>query len=90
VRIEPGASEGLDAALAPDLVLRPARAGDRLAGRRSTVRRLLADARVPRALRDAYPVVVARGEVVSIPGLAVAPAHLREHGLAITVEHGNE
>jgi tRNA(Ile)-lysidine synthetase-like protein len=49
------------------------RPGDHLAGRRKKVQDLLVDAKVPRAERDDWPVVVSGEEVVSVPGLAVAP-----------------
>ena len=55
------------------LVVRTRRPGDRLAGRRKKVQDLLVDAKVPRAERDAWPVVVVDDEVVSVPGVAVAP-----------------
>jgi tRNA(Ile)-lysidine synthase len=57
----------------PDLVVRVRRPGDHLAGRRKKVQDLLVDAKVPRAERDDWPVVVSGEEVVSVPGLAVAP-----------------
>jgi tRNA(Ile)-lysidine synthase len=56
-----------------DLAVRTRRPGDRLAGRRKKVQDLLVDAKVPRAERDAWPVVVLDDEVVSVPGIAVAP-----------------
>jgi hypothetical protein len=37
------------------------------------VQDLLVDAKVPRAERDEYPLVVRDGEVVAVPGIAVAP-----------------
>jgi tRNA(Ile)-lysidine synthase len=55
------------------LVVRTRLPGDRLAGRRKKVQDLLVDAKVPRAERDAWPVVALDGEVVSVPGVAVAP-----------------
>jgi tRNA(Ile)-lysidine synthase len=57
----------------PGLVVRTRRPGDRLAGRRKKVQDLLVDAKVPRAERDAWPVVVRDDEVVSVPGVSVAP-----------------
>jgi tRNA(Ile)-lysidine synthetase-like protein len=57
----------------PDLVVRTRRPGDRLAGRRKKVQDLFVDAKVPRAHRDAWPVVVAGDEVVAVPGIAEAP-----------------
>ena len=53
--------------------MRGRRPGDRLAGRRKKVQDLLVDAKVPRADRDAWPVVVRGDEVVAVPGIAVAP-----------------
>ena len=57
----------------PDLHVRGRRPGDRLAGRRKKVQDLLVDARVPRAERDGWPIVVRGDEVVAVPGLAEAP-----------------
>jgi tRNA(Ile)-lysidine synthetase-like protein len=56
-----------------DLEVRARRPGDHLAGRRKKVQDLLVDAKVPRAERDDWPVVVFAGEVVAVPGIAVAP-----------------
>ena len=55
------------------LSVRTRRPGDRLAGRRKKVQDLLVDAKVPRAERDAWPLVVRGDEVVSLPGIADAP-----------------
>ena len=57
----------------PGLVVRTRRPGDRLAGRRKKVQDLLVDAKLPRAERDSWPLVVSAGEVVSVPGIAEAP-----------------
>ncbi len=57
----------------PGLVVRGRLPGDRLAGRRKKVQDLLVDAKVPRAERDHWPVVVHGTEVVSVPGIADAP-----------------
>ena len=57
----------------PDLLVRTRRAGDRLAGRRKKVQDLFVDAKVPRAERDTWPLVVSGGKVVAVPGLAEAP-----------------
>jgi len=57
----------------PGLEVRSRRPGDRLAGRRKKVQDLLVDAKVPRAERDAWPLVVSDGEVVAVPGVAEAP-----------------
>jgi tRNA(Ile)-lysidine synthase len=56
-----------------DLEVRARRPGDHLAGRRKKVQDLLVDAKVPRAERDDWPVVVFADEVVAVPGIAVAP-----------------
>jgi tRNA(Ile)-lysidine synthetase-like protein len=55
------------------LEVRTRRPGDRLAGRRKKVQDLLVDAKVPRAERDGWPVVVRGDDVVAVPGIAVAP-----------------
>jgi tRNA(Ile)-lysidine synthase len=55
------------------LEVRTRRPGDRLAGRRKKVQDLLVDAKVPRAERDAWPLVVSGDEVVAVPGVAEAP-----------------
>jgi tRNA(Ile)-lysidine synthase len=57
----------------PGLGVRSRRPGDRLAGRRKKVQDLLVDAKVPRAERDGWPLVVAGDAVVAIPGVAEAP-----------------
>jgi tRNA(Ile)-lysidine synthase len=58
---------------ADGLEVRARRPGDRLAGRRRKVQDLLVDARVPRAERDDWPLVVHGDEVVAVPGIAEAP-----------------
>jgi len=55
------------------LEVRPRRPGDRVAGRRKKVQDLLVDAKVPKAQRDTWPVVVCGDEIVAVPGLAEAP-----------------
>ena len=55
------------------LEVRSRRPGDRLAGRRKKVQDLLVDAKVPRAERDGWPLVVSGDEVVAVPGVAEAP-----------------
>jgi tRNA(Ile)-lysidine synthase len=55
------------------LVVRTRRAGDRLAGRTRKIQDVFVDAKVPRAARDTWPLVVSGDEVVAVPGLAVAP-----------------
>jgi tRNA(Ile)-lysidine synthetase-like protein len=57
----------------PGLEVRSRRPGDRLAGRRKKVQDLLVDAKVPRAERDAWPLVVHGDDVVAVPGVAEAP-----------------
>jgi tRNA(Ile)-lysidine synthase len=57
----------------PGLSVRTRREGDRLAGRRKKVQDLLVDAKVPRAQRDEWPIVVAGEAVVAVPGIAEAP-----------------
>jgi tRNA(Ile)-lysidine synthase len=55
------------------LEVRSRRPGDHLAGRRKKVQDLLVDAKVPRAERDAWPLVVHGEDVVAVPGVAEAP-----------------
>jgi tRNA(Ile)-lysidine synthetase-like protein len=55
------------------LEVRGRRPGDRLAGRRKKVQDLLVDAKVPKAERDDWPLVVHGSDVVCIPGIADAP-----------------
>jgi len=55
------------------LVVRTRRPGDRLAGRSKKVQDLFVDAKVPRAARDTWPIVVFGDEVVAVPGVAAAP-----------------
>jgi tRNA(Ile)-lysidine synthase len=57
----------------PGLEVRARRPGDRLAGKRKKVQDLLVDAKVPRAERDDWPLVVSGDEVVCVPGIADAP-----------------
>jgi tRNA(Ile)-lysidine synthase len=57
----------------PGLVVRTRRPGDRLAGRSKKVQDVLVDAKVPRAARDSWPLVVAGDEVVAVPGIVEAP-----------------
>jgi tRNA(Ile)-lysidine synthetase-like protein len=57
----------------PDLVVRTRRPGDRLAGRRKKVQDLFVDAKVPRAERDSWPLVVSGEAVVAVPEVAEAP-----------------
>lgn len=55
------------------LVVRTRRPGDRLAGRSRKLQDVFVDAKVPRAARDTWPVVVSGEGVVAVPGLAEAP-----------------
>jgi tRNA(Ile)-lysidine synthase len=55
------------------LEVRARRPGDRLAGRRKKVQDLFVDAKVPRAERDMWPLVVSGDDVVAVPGVAEAP-----------------
>ena len=55
------------------LEVRARRPGDRLAGRRKKVQDLFVDAKVPRAERDVWPLVVSGDDVVAVPGVAEAP-----------------
>jgi tRNA(Ile)-lysidine synthase len=55
------------------LMVRPWRAGDRLAGRRKKIQDVFVDAKIPRSEREAWPLVVRGDEVVAVPGLASAP-----------------
>ena len=55
------------------LAVRGRRPGDRLAGRRKKVQDLLVDAKVPKADRDGWPLVVSGEDVVAVPGVAEAP-----------------
>jgi len=57
----------------PDLVVRTRRPGDRLAGRTRKIQDVFVDAKVPRAARDTWPLVVSGDDVVAVPGVAVAP-----------------
>ena len=56
-----------------DLVVRTRRPGDRLAGRTRKIQDVFVDAKVPRAARDSWPLVVSGEGVVAVPGVAVAP-----------------
>jgi tRNA(Ile)-lysidine synthase len=55
------------------LEVRVRRPGDRLAGRRKKVQDLFVGAKVPLRERDEWPLVVAGGDVVVVPGIAEAP-----------------
>jgi tRNA(Ile)-lysidine synthetase-like protein len=53
----------------PGLEVRTRLPGDRLTGRRRKLQDLFVDAKVPRAERDDWPVVVLAEEVVAVPGI---------------------
>ncbi len=53
----------------PGLVVRTRRAGDRVSGRRKKLQDVFVDAKVPRAERDSWPVVVRDDQVVAVPGI---------------------
>jgi tRNA(Ile)-lysidine synthase len=57
----------------PGLRVRTRRPGDRLAGRSKKVQDVLVDAKVPKAERDSWPLVVAGDDVVAVPGIVEAP-----------------
>jgi tRNA(Ile)-lysidine synthase len=57
----------------PGLVVRTRRPGDRLAGRSRKIQDVFVDAKVPRAERDGWPLVVSADGVVSVPGVVEAP-----------------
>jgi tRNA(Ile)-lysidine synthase len=59
---------------APGLEVRAWRPGDRLKGRRKKVQDVFVDAKVPRAKRAAWPLVVSADEVVAVPGIVDDPA----------------
>jgi tRNA(Ile)-lysidine synthase len=53
----------------PGLEVRARRPGDRLFGRRKKLQDVFVDAKVPKAQRDNWPVVVRGEEVVAVPGM---------------------
>jgi tRNA(Ile)-lysidine synthase len=57
----------------PGLEVRTWRAGDRLRGRSRKVQDVFVDAKVPRRERADWPLVVADGEVVCVPGIVETP-----------------
>jgi tRNA(Ile)-lysidine synthase len=76
VRLEAGSAEWGPWTIESDaekLELRGWRPGDRLAGRKKKVQDLFVDAKVPRAERRSWPLVVRGEEVVAVPGIATAP-----------------
>ncbi len=56
----------------PGLKVRAWRAGDRLAGRKKKIQDVFVDAKVPRSLRESWPLVVRGDEVVAVPGIVEA------------------
>jgi hypothetical protein len=79
-------AEGLDPALAEGARVRAARPGEHLDGRRTTIARMLLEARVPQPLRSVYPVVEVEGRLVCLPGVAVAADASARPGLELAVE----
>ena len=73
----------LDLQLAPRLSVRGALRGDRLAGHERTVARMLLERKVPRAERSGYPVVLADGVPVCLPGIACATPAQSSPGLLV-------
>jgi len=72
---EPAPDGPLDAAaLAPELEVRPWRAGDRMrpvgVGGSRTLQDLFTDRKIPREQRGRLPVVVSAGEIAWVPGVA--------------------
>jgi tRNA(Ile)-lysidine synthase len=57
----------------PGLSVRGWRAGDRLAGRSKKLQDVFVDAKVPRSLRESWPLVVRGDEVVAVPGIVETP-----------------
>jgi tRNA(Ile)-lysidine synthase len=57
----------------PGLIVRTRRPGDRLAGRSRKIQDVFVDAKVPRAARDEWPLVVSGDDVVAVPGVVAAP-----------------
>jgi tRNA(Ile)-lysidine synthetase-like protein len=53
----------------PGLKVRAWRAGDRLAGRSKKIQDVFVDAKVPRSLRESWPLIVRGDEVVAVPGI---------------------
>jgi tRNA(Ile)-lysidine synthase len=78
--------EGLDPALVEGAHVRAARPGEHLDGRRTTIARMLLEARVPQPLRSVYPVIEVDGRLVSLPGIAVAAHVSARPGLELAVE----
>jgi tRNA(Ile)-lysidine synthase len=57
------------------LEVRTRRAGDRVKGRTKKLQDVFVDAKVPRAERDTWPVVVEGDDVVAVPGVVEAPGY---------------
>jgi tRNA(Ile)-lysidine synthetase-like protein len=72
----------------PGLEVRTRRPGDRI-GRRGKLQDVFVDAKVPRAERDDWPVVVCEEEVVAVPGI-VEDARVRVTTSAPASERGRE
>ena len=84
LRFAAGTGElALDPSLARSLSVRGALQGDRLAGHDRTVARMLLERKVPRAERSGYPVVLADGVPVCLPGIACATSAQRSPGLLV-------
>ena len=66
------------------LEVRARRPGDRVAGRSKKLQDVFVDAKVPRAERDSWPVVVDGDEVVAVPGLVAAPGY--EGAVSATID----
>jgi hypothetical protein len=79
-------ADGLDPELAATARVRAARPGEHLDGRRTTVARMLLEARVPQPLRAVYPVVEVDGRLVCVPGVALARDVRTRPGLELAVE----
>jgi tRNA(Ile)-lysidine synthase len=54
------------------LKVRAWRAGDRLAGRSKKIQDVFVDAKVPRSLRESWPLVVRGNDVIAVPGIVEA------------------
>jgi tRNA(Ile)-lysidine synthase len=76
--------DGLDPALAGRLRIRAWRPGDRLEGDHRAVAERLARASVPAPRRPLQPVVECDGEIVCVPGVAIAAARRRSPGIVVS------
>jgi tRNA(Ile)-lysidine synthase len=79
-------ADGLDPALAASARVRAVRPGEHLDGRRATIARMLLEARVPKPLREVYPVIEIDGRLACLPGVAVAAYARASPGLELAVE----